>query len=101
MTIYEVTINIQQDAAPEYEAWLREHIGQMLQLQGFLSATWTTAEEAEGGTVTHCVHYFLRDRDALQHYFLHHAEAMRQEGVRLFGGKFTATRRVLNVKEQW
>lgn len=101
MTIYEVTITVQSDAAEEYAAWLREHIQQIVKLPMVMRATWSVVEQEEGNRVQHCVHYFLEDREALEEYFQHHAPAMREEGIRLFGGKFTAARRVMNVCEHF
>lgn len=101
MTIYEVTITVQPDAAEEYASWLREHIQQIVQLPMVIRATWSVVEQEEADGVQHCVHYFLENRAALEEYFQHHAPAMREEGIRLFGGKFTAVRRVMNIREHF
>lgn len=100
MTIYEVTITVQPDVADQYASWLRVHIQQIVQLPMVIRATWSVVEQVPGDGVQHCVHYFLPDRTALDQYLQDHAPALRQEGIALFGGKFTATRRVMEVCEQ-
>ena len=42
-----------------------------------------------------CVQYGVRDAQVLQAYFDQHAPRMREDGVARFGGKFSASRRVL------
>lgn len=103
MTIYEVTITVHPDAADQYANWLRDHIQQIVQLPMVLRATWSVVEQADGNEhrVQHCVHYFMEDRKGLEQYLQDHAPALRQEGIQLFGGKFTATRRVMEVCQQF
>lgn len=98
--IYEVTLHVDADLAEEYDAWLAEHAAQMLALPGFIAAEISALESeeespAETGRV---VHYRLEDRAALDAYFRDHAAHMREEGLRRFGGRFRASRRILHPK---
>ncbi|QDQ40331.1 DUF4286 family protein [Legionella geestiana] len=43
------------------------------------------------------VHYRLQNRDSLEHYFKENAAAMREDGLRRFGGRFSASRRILEL----
>ena len=125
MTIYEVNVRVLKEIADDYEKWLDEHIKQILQIGGFLSAEWFVVEEdketkeleeavrqavrldesvppeireAAASPVRTCLYtiqYRLLNRDILDHYLTYHAEEMRQEGQELFGAKFAATRRVM------
>ncbi len=57
--------------------------------------------DPEGGRQYWIVHYCLKDWKSLQAYFGQHAEAMRQEGLDCFGGRFSADRRVLYEREEF
>ncbi len=95
--IYEVNLDVDAAIAAAYRAWLGEHVAQMLALPGFLSAQTfdVTDPPPAAGRVALCVHYRLRDAAALRSYFEHHAARMRCDGAARFGGRFSATRRVL------
>ncbi|HVZ40061.1 MAG TPA: DUF4286 family protein [Candidatus Kapabacteria bacterium] len=97
MILYEVNLSVQSDVAAEYLEWLRDHVEQILRLDGFRSATLLAQEGAEDGTRCFTVHYWLADRASLDAYFANHAAAMRQDGLDRFGNRFTATRRVMSV----
>jgi hypothetical protein len=98
MTIYEVNLTVNSDIAADYAAWLGDHIRQILAIDGFIDATWFEVEAAAPDTVQWSVHYRLRDRESLNRYFAEHAERMRADGMERFGGGFTATRRVMEVR---
>jgi hypothetical protein len=70
----------------------------MVLLPGFLSGVATIPDTAppEGKALRTCV-YRLASQEHLDAYFRDHAERMRADGMRRFGGKFSATRRVLRV----
>ena len=106
MLIYEVNLAVDGDVAPRYSSWLREHIREMLELDGFEAAVWYTSTE-DGNTVpdpdeptgnrTWTVQYQVRDREALQAYFDEHAHDLREAGPQ-HGDHVTANRRVLEQK---
>ena len=107
MLIYEVTLTVDGDVAPRYSSWLREHIREMLALDGFEAAVWYATTE-NGDTVpapdeptgdrAWTVQYQVRDRQALQAYIDTHAEEMRRQGAQQFGDAVTADRRILEQK---
>lgn len=103
MVIYEVNLAVEPDAAEAYAAWLGPHIQEVLLCDGFLSAEWLRVEPdvaddaGEGGPVRWCIQYRLRDRAALDAYLAGPAARLRADGVARFGGRFTATRRVLSL----
>jgi len=107
MLLYEVNLTVDGEVAPRYSSWLREHIREMLDLDGFEAAVWYASSD-DGNTApdpdeptgdrTWTVQYQVRDRDALQAYFDEHADDMRRDGVQQFGDYVTADRRVLEQK---
>ena len=62
--LYEV--NLEADAAIEapFDTWLRDHIADMLQFDGFRSAEILDADAAPPGRIRRIVQYRLRDRAA-------------------------------------
>ena len=94
---YEVNLEIDAGIEADYRTWLRAHINEMLALPGFVSAQcFDVLEPAPAaGRIALCVQYVLRDAQALQAYFDQHAARMREDGMARFGGRFSASRRVL------
>lgn len=95
--IYEVNLDLDAAIADDYLIWLREHIAHLCTLPGFLGARLHTVSDpaAEAGRVALSVHYRLRDQAALDDYLREHAPRMRADGISRFGGRFNASRRVL------
>jgi hypothetical protein len=95
--IYEVNIRVAAAIETDYRAWLVEHIAAMLALPGFVRAhCFDVLDPAPApGFVALCVHYHLRDAQALQAYFEQYAAGMRADGITRFGDNFSASRRVL------
>lgn len=95
MIIYEVNLALQNDIADAYLTWLRDHIKEILAIDGFIRAE-VFAEQAPAADVRRIVvHYHLHDLPSLERYFAEHAERLRADAVANFGDKFSATRRVL------
>ena len=72
---------------------------------GFLASELLTVEEDvasnDGSIKPFTVQYRLQNRAKLESYFQDHAAAMREDGMKRFGGKFTATRRILAVSQKF
>ena len=103
MLIYEVNLTVDPDVASEYRIWLERHIQQILALEGFQAAKFYQRDSDEAGGNGECwtVHYFMDSRSALNDYYDNHATAMREDGIKRFGGKFSASRRVLEPMEKF
>jgi len=95
MVIYEVNLQVDMEIAEVYAAWLREHVQEMLAIDGFEGATWYEVETDDEVRLHWCLHYRLKDRVALQAYFDGPAERMRDDGLKRFAGRFDASRRIL------
>lgn len=103
--LYEVNLAVDKAATQEFKAWLTPHIEEMLSFQGFLSAHWFSRNPEDEGTPSDVtlwtVHYQLINRSAYEQYIATHAQRMRADGIKNFGGKFTATRRLLNLEHHF
>ena len=95
--VYEVNLALDRGIADAYRAWLSTHVAEILQLPGFVDARILDVLEPapDANHVAMCVQYTLRDRASLDAYVRDHAPRMRGEGEARFGGRFHATRRVL------
>ncbi len=97
MIIYEVNLIINTEIYQEYLDWLTPHAKAMCQQQGFKD--FTMAEETEKVSEKNrhlTVWYHVETQKDLTHYFDHHANTMREDGIQRFGNQFSATRRILN-----
>ena len=100
MIVYVVDLELVAAIAPEYLAWLREHVREMLALPGFEGAQIFERLEPQpaSGHVFYSVHYRLCDRAAFDSYVDEHAPRMRAAGAR-FDAHVRASRGVLRRLE--
>ncbi len=96
-TLYEVTLQIESALIEQYDPWLRDHCRQMLALPGFERAEIFAIEPDSKAPdpIFRVVHYWLEDRRAFDNYLRDHAKNMRGDGLRRFGNRVTASRRIL------
>ena len=90
--LYEVVITVSQNEKDRYLLWLREHMRAMLRINGFLSAD-LYADPENPDVFTCC--YRLRDESSMKAYLDGPAAEMRADGIRRFGDKISAKRRIL------
>lgn len=98
MYIYNVTINVVEEAHEEWLQWMKEeHIPQMLDTGKFTKALMTRVlvEEAMGG-ITYSVQYTTKDKASLEAYYNENATELRAASKR-FKDKFVAFRTELEV----
>jgi quinol monooxygenase YgiN len=97
--VYEVSIEVDRAAADAYADWLRDHVAQILRIDGFLQAQRHERCDlpADAPRRSFVIVYRVRDQAALDAYFADHAAALRADGERRFGGRFSASRRVLRL----
>jgi len=98
MYIYNVTINVVEEAHEEWLQWMKEeHIPQMLDTGKFTKALMTRVlvEEAMGG-ITYSVQYTTKDKATLEAYYNENAAELRAASKR-FKDKFVAFRTELEV----
>ena len=99
--VYEVNLEADADIAAPFDTWLRDHIADMLQFDGFRSAEILDDASAPPGRIRRIVQYRLRDQRALDEYLAVHAPRMRAQGVARFGDRFSSERRVLPHREEF
>lgn len=102
--VYEVTLDIGAELAPEFDVWLADHVHAMLTLPGFTDARILSPEDPDAAsgspaTARRVVQYTLAGRAELDRYLAEHAPRMRAEGVTRFGDKLKTSRRVLDVDQ--
>ena len=95
--IYEVNLAVDAEIAVEYRRWLTAHVREMLALPGFTGARILETVDAEPNAkqAAFCTQYELIDQAALDEYLRVHAGRMRADGIRRFGDRFRASRRIL------
>jgi len=104
MIVYEVNLQIDSNIREEYIPWLNFHIREIVSLNGFRKAELLEEmnedqNPPQDGKINLIIHYELETYNDLKNYFDNHAQKMREEGMKKFGGKFTATRRILKDLE--
>lgn len=96
MRVYEVNIDIEPALRGEYLAWLQEHVREILALPGFTGAEILEVEDPQDAhSCRLCVQYRLTGADALERYLHEHAPRLRADGLRRFGDRMRAHRRIL------
>lgn len=96
--VYEVNLKVQKAIEKDFESWLVGHINDVLQIDGFESASWFNVAQDQSTVEKEMhwtVHYVLRDLPALNSYLEKHAPRLRQPAKDKFGEKFMADRRTL------
>ncbi len=93
--IYEVNLSAEQAITEEFYSWLKIHITEMLEIDGFIGATLLEISNSDTNTKSWSVQYKLKNESALMAYLKNHAAHMRADGINRFGDAFTATRRVM------
>jgi antibiotic biosynthesis monooxygenase (ABM) superfamily enzyme len=93
MVIYEVNLTINNEIFEEYYHWLIQHIEIMLTYRGFLYAE-IAEEYIQENNKKITVRYSLDNKDDLDNYLNSHAKLMRDDGIKRFGDKFSAFRRI-------
>jgi len=99
--LYEVSLDADAAIEGPFDTWLRDHIADVLQFNGFLSAEILGDDTATDGRIRRIVQYRLRNQAALDAYLRDHAPRMRAQGVEKFGERYTAERRILAHREEF
>lgn len=100
MVIYEVNLTIHGDIYSEFTVWLKGHVKEMLQSPGFIQASiFKPEQEAIANQEQLTVQYQLENRDDLERYFIEFAPKFREEGIKRFPDKFSATRRIFTMQD--
>jgi hypothetical protein len=99
--VYEVNLEADAAIAGPFDTWLRDHIADVLQFEGFQSAEILDDDSAPPGRIRRSVHYRLRDRAALDRFLAAHAPQMQAAATARFGQQFSIAERVLPHREEF
>ena len=91
MVLYQVTISIDPSIFDDYLLWLKEHIKDLLLLNGFQRASILQNESKKTEVM---VHYMVESREMLEEYFNQGAHKLRKAYPPKFEGKFSITRHI-------
>lgn len=94
MLVYQVNLEINLDIFDAYYQWLLPHVQEMLSFKGFIKAEVLQDEEAKNKL---SIIYHVQTRADLDNYLQNHSHAMRDDGIKRFGKKFTANRSIFAV----
>lgn len=110
MLIYEVNIQVSDVIFKEYKTWLEDHVKDMLDFNGFLTAKIfleiTNVCTDSSNTIDNnkklpysnlLVQYEISSQEYLDDYFLNHAQRMRQLTLDRYGDYLTISRRVYKI----
>jgi hypothetical protein len=95
--IYEVCIHLPEEILDIYEAWLRPHVDEMLNLPYFTSAQIFKARDLQKGSIELKVHYSLASPSSLDEYLKEAAPRMRAQLPEALHGKVHYTRCLLST----
>jgi hypothetical protein len=99
--IYEVELEADRAIEKSFDTWLRDHVADVLQFEGFQSADILHTDSGDPERIRRLVQYRLHDRSALERYLRDHAERMREEGVGRFAERARSVERVLEPREEF
>ncbi len=99
MTIYNVTIKVQESIKEEWLSWLKEeHIPEVINTGCFTKATILQLLEVDNSDgPTYAIQYQAESKALYNRYIESFAGTMRQRSVDKWGDKFIAFRSVMQV----
>ncbi|TMM30348.1 DUF4286 family protein [Polaribacter aestuariivivens] len=102
MYIYNVTINIDDNAHDEWLIWIENHISKVLDTGKFSSAKLTEVlVEEEMGGKTYSIQFTASSREDLDEYYKLNADELRAESFQKFGNKMMTFRTELKVVNEF
>lgn len=99
MIIYNVTIKVDNSAADAWVNWMKdEHIPDLLSTGLFIDTRLCKLlEQDDSEGITYVAQYFCDSMEQYNTYIDEYAMAMREKGMKAFGGKFAAFRTVMEI----
>ncbi|MDH3440368.1 MAG: DUF4286 family protein [Gammaproteobacteria bacterium] len=97
--VYEVTHHLDPAIIDEFDAWLAQHVEEMLDLPGIVRASTYAADADQQGRPCRVTLYLFESDTDLDNYLAGPAASMRQVALERFEGQFEVTRRILHETE--
>ena len=98
MIIYNVTINVEDDAHDAWLVWMKEtHIPDVMSKGLFLDFNFSkllSRQDDETGS-TYVIQYLCENIEKYENYQANYAPALQADTQRMFGGKFVAFRTLM------
>lgn len=97
--IYEVNCVVPEHRRGEFLSWLKVHVRQLLNLDGFNDAVISELQEDDRlpeYCAGFCVQYCLEGRDVFERYLAEYAPDMRADGIQRFGDDLKIYRRLMS-----
>jgi hypothetical protein len=96
--IYEVECRLDPSIIEAFDAWLPEHVRQVLACEGFTGAEIQVPSDGAEGPPVRRTQYRLKDMAALERYLAQDAPRLRADAASRFGDKATFSRRLLSPR---
>jgi hypothetical protein len=97
--VYEVTHVVDREIIEEFDAWLGQHIEEMLTIEGISRAASFSANDSEDDRSIRVSRYHFDSDADLEKYVAGPALLLRQSADDLFSGRFEVHRRVLHENQ--
>jgi hypothetical protein len=97
--LYIVHVQIDRDAAPQWEPWMQQHhIPEVLATGCFLQCVMARDEAQDTATqLGYRMTYLAPDADTLARYQRDHGPALQRDHTERYAGRFSARRELLPV----
>jgi hypothetical protein len=96
--IYEVECRLDPSIIEAFDAWLPEHVRQVMACEGFTGAEIQVPGDGTDGLPVRRTQYRLKDMAALERYLAQDAPRLRADGASRFGDKAIFSRRLLSPR---
>ena len=101
MYIYNVTLNLEDSAAEEWIAWMKNvHIPDVMATGMFLNYRFSRVMVEEESGKTYSIQYMVKDLETLKLYEEMYAPKLQKEHQDKFNGHFVAFRTMLEIVDQ-
>jgi len=94
--VYEITHTLEREIVADFDVWLSEHAQEMLSVQGIRRANIFVASDTEDGSPRRVSQYHFESDEELENYLNGAAATMRLSATKVFGERFSVSRRVLH-----
>ena len=101
MVIYNVTVNIDEDARDAWLEWMKQdHIPAVMATGHFKGSTLSKILAEEAGGFAYSIQYLAKSQEELDLYMANHAPRLRKDFQDNYGSKTVAFRTLLDVIHQ-
>eukprot|EP01098_Paradermamoeba_levis_P008041 TRINITY_DN3347_c0_g4_i2.p3 TRINITY_DN3347_c0_g4~~TRINITY_DN3347_c0_g4_i2.p3 ORF type:complete len:121 (-),score=46.48 TRINITY_DN3347_c0_g4_i2:253-615(-) len=93
--IYEVTSSVPQADGKDYHQWLIQHTEDLLKVNCFTSRDIYHVASDDASRAQFVVHYRADSKAKVDEYLEKHSGVLREEALKRWGDKLSASRRIL------